>query len=154
TCALPIYLSDGFMEFVKTAVDEADRLKMTVILYDEGMYPSGSANGLVVKSNPEYASRGLKMVEFPCLGTTTMSIPLEVGETLVSVQAVKKQDEKSISANETKILDVQNNTVSFTPPNEENWSIDCFIETYSKGTIRGIHYGEDDGEENAPRSTD
>ena len=148
------YLSDGFMEFVKIAVDEADRLNMTVILYDEGMYPSGSANGLVVKSNPEYASRGLKMVEFPCLGTTTMSIPLEVGETLVSVQAVKKQDEKSISANETKILDVQNNTVSFTPPNEENWSIVCFIETYSKGTIRGIHYGEDDGEENAPRSTD
>lgn len=148
------YLSDDFMGFVQTAVDEADRLNMTVILYDEGMYPSGSANGLVVKSNPEYASRGLKMVEFPCSGTTTMSIPLEDGDTLVSVQAVKKLDEKSICKHESQMLDVQNDAVSFTPPDVENWSIVCFIETYSKGTIRGIHYGEDDGEKNAPRSTD
>ncbi len=35
-----------------------------------------------------------------------------------------------------------------------NWSILVFVETFSRGTIRGIHFGEDDGEENAPASTD
>lgn len=61
-----VYLSDYFMELVQTAVHEADVLGMTVILYDEAMYPSGSAKGMVVKDNPEYASRGLKMIEYPC----------------------------------------------------------------------------------------
>src|SRR5690625_7050405 len=46
-----IYLSDDFMELVEVAVHEADRLGMSVILYDEAMYPSGSAKGLVVQDN-------------------------------------------------------------------------------------------------------
>jgi|SRR5690606_10277541 len=47
------YLSDAYMELVEAVVAEADRLGMKIILYDEGMYPSGSACGLVVKHNPE-----------------------------------------------------------------------------------------------------
>ena len=54
------YLSDRFMDYVKYAVELAADLGMLVILYDEGMYPSGSAHGMVVDGNPEYASRGLK----------------------------------------------------------------------------------------------
>src|SRR5690625_5986480 len=51
------YLSDLFMDFVVTALKEAEQLGMTVILYDEAMYPSGSANGMVVYDNLEYAIR-------------------------------------------------------------------------------------------------
>src|SRR5690625_291092 len=54
-----VYLSDEFMTLVYAAENEASRLGMSVILYDEAMYPSGSAQGRVVKDNPEYASRGL-----------------------------------------------------------------------------------------------
>jgi hypothetical protein len=36
---------------------------MKVILYDEGMYPSGSSSGQVVARNPAFACRGLAMVE-------------------------------------------------------------------------------------------
>src|SRR5690625_3031744 len=148
------YLSDIFMDFVLTAVKEADQLGMSVILYDEAMYPSGSAKGKVVKEKPEYASRGLKMLEFPCEGEMTITIPLEEGEQLVSVQAVEKQGENQIVYEHTQILNPINQEVSFTPVNQNKWSIICFIETYTRGTIRGIHEGEDDREENAPASAD
>ncbi|WP_100406051.1 glycosylhydrolase-like jelly roll fold domain-containing protein [Bacillus solitudinis] len=148
------YLSDLFFDFVKTAVAEANKLGMTVILYDEAMYPSGSAKGMVVKDYPEYASKGLKMVEYPCEKTTTISLNLEEGERLVSAQAVEKISSHQINRQSTKHLDVTNGTLQFTPPITGGWSILCFIEVYSKGHIRGIHFGEDDGEEHAPASAD
>jgi hypothetical protein len=36
---------------------------MYVVLYDEGMYPSGSSGGQVVARNPRHASRGLATIE-------------------------------------------------------------------------------------------
>ncbi|MFA9557887.1 glycosylhydrolase-like jelly roll fold domain-containing protein [Evansella sp. AB-rgal1] len=149
------YLSDIFMELVHVAVSEAKKLGMTVILYDEGMYPSGSANGQVVRENPKFASRGLKMVEHPCkVGENQVKIELLDDEEIVSIQAVEKITDTSIKPSNTVLLQENNGKVAFTPPNSSNWSILLFVETYSKGTIRGIHYGEDDGEENAPASSD
>lgn len=150
------YLSEVFMDLVHAAVSEAHKLGMTVILYDEGMYPSGSANGQVVKENPQYASRGLKMVEYPCTQgrENVISEELSDGEELVSVQAVEKKSATSINIESIILLDSPEGKVSFTPPNDQEWSIVLFIETYTEGTIRGIHFGEDDGEENAPKSAD
>jgi hypothetical protein len=38
----------------KIAIEEAARRKMVVLLYDEGMYPSGSSSGQVVAENPAF----------------------------------------------------------------------------------------------------
>lgn len=102
------YLSDAFFSYLRTAVKTADRLGMRVILYDEGMYPSGSANGLVVKDHPELASRGLALVK-KCLPSDEI--------------------------------------VANTPRG-------TLVARPSGGTIRGIHWGEDDAEPGAPRSAD
>src|SRR5690625_3169576 len=139
-----VYLSDAFMELVYTAVQEAGRLGMSVILYDEAMYPSGSAQGRVVKDNPEYATRGLKMMEYPCDGETEITLDLAEDEDLVSVQAVRKESDSSIDLDSITILSVTNGTVRFEPPTEGDWSILLFVQTFSEGTIRGIHFGEDD----------
>lgn len=149
-----IYLSDYFMELVQTAVHEAELLGMSVILYDEAMYPSGSAKGLVVKDNPEYASRGLKMIEYPCETMKEIVVDLSSEETLVSAQAVEKSSTSSIVFKHTQLLEPVDGKVWFTPPDDSEWSILLFIETFSAGTIRGINFGEDDGEENAPPSAD
>ncbi|MBP3889506.1 MAG: hypothetical protein J6F30_17940 [Cellulosilyticum sp.] len=131
---LPIemdYLSDEFMEYVKFAVERASKLDMKVILYDEGMYPSGSANGKVVKANPNFASKGLMM---------TKQLALEEGDVLIAtIDINQKTGERMVAS-----------------PNDnlEQCERYYFIQTYSNGTIRGIHYGEDDGEENAPKSAD
>ena len=41
------YLSDEFMHYIRFAVKTAAELGMYVVIYDEAMYPSGSAHGLV-----------------------------------------------------------------------------------------------------------
>src|SRR5690606_29715510 len=89
------YLSDRFMQLVSFAVSEAASLGMKVVLYDEGMYPSGSAHGLVVKSNPEYASKGLKMTEYPLDNISQVEFPVADEEKIISVLAVQKKSPDS-----------------------------------------------------------
>lgn len=100
------YLSDRFMELMVFIVKTAAKLGMHIILYDEGMYPSGSAHGLVVQENPAFASRGITLASEAA------------GRPIVAQLA----DGRYI------------------------------VEDFSGGTIRGIHFGEDDGEANAPPS--
>jgi hypothetical protein len=158
------YLSDRFMALVKLAVAEASAFGMRVVLYDEAMYPSGSAHGMVVKGNPEYASRGLRMVESPC-GSICEDVPeipeIKEGETLISVLAVEKVSPEAINPNNIIKLDFTGGKAGFTcgkagfqVPLSGQWSILYFIEGFAGGTIRGIHFGEDDGEPDAPPSGD
>jgi hypothetical protein len=57
-----VWMSDNMLDFVEFAVFEAAKRKMRVILYDEGMYPSGSACGQVVAANPSHAARCIDKV--------------------------------------------------------------------------------------------
>ncbi|MBN1878426.1 MAG: hypothetical protein JXA33_29685 [Anaerolineae bacterium] len=57
------WMSDRMMYFMRLAVDEAKRREMSVVLYDEGMYPSGSSSGQVVAANPVYQCRCLAHIE-------------------------------------------------------------------------------------------
>jgi hypothetical protein len=148
------YLSDRFMAFVKCAVVKASSLDMKVVLYDEAMYPSGSAHGMVVKSNPNYASKALKMTEYKCEGL--LNIPLcDLNiEKVASILAVKKLSEKEILPESITKLNVEESGITFQPIDKEEWSVLVFTETFSGGTIRGIHFGEDDGELNPPPAGD
>jgi hypothetical protein len=148
------YLSDRFMELVKFAVDEAASLGMQVVLYDEAMYPSGSAHGMVVKDNPEYASRGLKLTDYNVNGIGIINISLEAGESVVSVLTAEKISDKEINRNSVKKASFEDNSVNYDVPQDGKWSVLVLTETFSKGTIRGIHFGEDDGEKDAPPSGD
>lgn len=102
------YLSDEFMHFVKVAVEAARSLGMYIVLYDEAMYPSGSAHGLVVRENPKYAAQAIILTDNP---------------------------------NDGKII-------------AECESGKYVVQVDSRGTIRGIHFGEDDGEAGAPAAAD
>lgn len=57
------WMSERMLHFVRVAVDAAAERDLKVILYDEGMYPSGSSSGQVVTENPAYACRCLAKVE-------------------------------------------------------------------------------------------
>jgi len=48
------WMSEKLLGFIRFAVEEAARRGMWVVLYDEGMYPSGSSSGQVVAENPDY----------------------------------------------------------------------------------------------------
>ncbi len=102
------YLSDAYFQVVKYVVETAAELHMKVVLYDEGMYPSGSAHGMVAAANPEFAARGITITGEP--GEDRVLTELPGGRYLV----LRK----------------------------------------TGGTIRGIHFGEDDGEDGAPAAAD
>lgn len=148
------YLDERFMGYVKSAVSEAARNGMKVILYDEGMYPSGSAHGEVVAGNPEFATGGLRMLEYSCSGVMDIHPELEAGERVIASVAVEKNGASAIIPGSERQLLYGETGVHFETPATGLWSVLFLVETFSGGTIRGIHFGEDDGEPDAPPSAD
>lgn len=57
------WLSSEMIHAMNVAISEASRRNMYVVLYDEGMYPSGSSSGQVVARNPAHAARGLAKID-------------------------------------------------------------------------------------------
>lgn len=102
------YLSEAYFDIIGFIVETAEKLDMKIVLYDEGMYPSGSAHGLVVAFNPDFAAQGITVTD----NISDGSVVADLGNGRYIVN--KKTD----------------------------------------GTIRGIHFGEDDGEVNAPKAAD
>ncbi len=106
------FMSDRWLHFVKIAVDYAAQKGMFVILYDEGMYPSGSCAGQVAAANPRHATRCLER-------RPATHVDLGPDEEIVA--------------------------------RDEHW---VYVHSRSMGTIRGVHYGQDDNGESAPPSGD
>lgn len=75
------WMSERLLHYYRVAIEEASRRQMMVVLYDEGMYPSGSASGQVVAANPAFACRCLAKVELQ----PGQAPPLKSGENLVAV---------------------------------------------------------------------
>lgn len=143
------YLSDVFMSYVKHAVKEATRLKMKVVLYDEAMYPSGSAHGMVVENNPEYATRALRMIEH----TKTEKVILTKSEKILAIITGDKNEAGEIIPKSLKRISCLSDLQCLDSLNDIDNAF-VLIESYSQGTIRGVHIDEDDGEPNAPASAD
>ena len=57
------WMSERLLGFMRLAIEEAEHRGMIVVLYDEGMYPSGSSSGQVVAENPALRCRGLSRIE-------------------------------------------------------------------------------------------
>ncbi len=111
------YLSGEYFRAVRFIVATAAALGMKVVLYDEGMYPSGSAHGMVAEADPAYAAKGI--------------ILLEEREALEKLGAEPGA-----------------RVVASLPGGRR------IVYGFTGGTIRGIHFGEDDGEPGAPKAAD
>lgn len=70
------WMSPELLHFLRLACIEARRRGLRVILYDEGMYPSGSSSGQVVAENPAYRCRAFE--------ARPAHHPLRPGETLLT----------------------------------------------------------------------
>jgi hypothetical protein len=162
------YLSDRFMSLVRLAVETAAGFDMRVVLYDEAMYPSGSAHGEVVRRNPDFAARSLRLVNLstgtaagaPSRDPVPFAGPkLLPGEAIVAVFFARQNPDNTIGTE--GIVEIPRSSHGFaweTALSAVSGSIYnrllFFIETKSNGTIRGIHFGEDDGEPSAPAAAD
>ncbi len=134
------YLSDVYMHYVRHAVAEAARRGMRVVLYDEAMYPSGAAHGLVVEENPAWASR--------CLW---MEIHHEAVAAETDIVAACSARVENGAVSDIILLTPSEGVYSMP---EDGRALLIFREGFSGGTIRGVHENEDDGEPDAPKSAD
>ncbi len=57
------WMSEQMVHFMRYTIEQAKKRRMWVVLYDEGMYPSGSSSGQVVAENKAYRTRGLFCVD-------------------------------------------------------------------------------------------
>ncbi|MBN2138342.1 MAG: tyrosine-protein phosphatase [Sedimentisphaerales bacterium] len=57
------WMSDAMIKYMRFAIEQAAKRRMWVVLYDEGMYPSGSSSGQVVAENRAFKTRGLFAVD-------------------------------------------------------------------------------------------
>ncbi|MEJ6982194.1 glycosyl hydrolase [Pedobacter sp. P351] len=89
------YLSSGWFETVKIAVEEAKKRNMRVWIIDEGKYPSGFAGGKFSLEKPELRMQGLVVAR-----RISLSEGQEIKETLpadiISAAAVNLQDRSHV----------------------------------------------------------
>lgn len=135
------YMTEAYLALVRHAVDEAAARGMQVMLYDEGMYPSGSAHGMVVEENRQWAAR--------CLQMAATESPLPHQDDFIAVCAVSLRDGTFA---DPAVIAPGADGMYRVPAGKERLLF--FWEDFSRGTIRGLFPGEDDGELLAPRAAD
>lgn len=134
------YLGETYLDLVEACVAAAKKRRMLVVLYDEAMYPSGSAHGMVAAANPLFAAR---MLYARPTGSYTQANGLADGED-AQLRMALHFDENG------KLDDVRTDDDPI--PDDYVWY--DFILGFTKGTIRGLTPEEDDGQPNAPLAAD
>jgi len=146
------YMKERWMRHVRAAVEEAVRTRMRVFLYDEGMYPSGSAHGEVVRANGSFAARGLLMISQDVTGPVEISRPSSSeGESIATVVARRTGVTNALDGDSLRQIDTHESTIRLL---QGDWRVMTFACVPSQGRIRGVHPGEDDHEPNAPPAAD
>lgn len=77
-----VYLSDDHIRVYRSLLDEAQKLGMRVILYDDYHFPSGQVAGQFYQQFPEHMADRLDKVEAVQLGAGTVSLIVPKGDCL------------------------------------------------------------------------
>jgi hypothetical protein len=88
------WLSEELFYHMRVALRAARERGMWAMLYDEGMYPSGSASGLVVATNPKFQTRGLVWEPVGTLGANDQDRILVAEVARVSGERVAVYEQK------------------------------------------------------------
>jgi hypothetical protein len=128
------WMSHGLIEFMRFAIEQAAKRQMWVVLYDEGMYPSGSSSGQVVAENPAFKTRAL------------FAIDLDEAKPDTETQGIR------IGADGQPELAEDQNLVAVVKRRENGHRIAVIDRATKPGysVIRGLHFLQD----NAPRRED
>ena len=125
------WMSERMIELMRFTIEQAAQREMWVILYDEGMYPSGSSSGQVVAENAAYRTRGLV-----CIDLDEAKAPTEVRGVRIG-----DEGEPDLAAGQTLVAIVRRTT------NGHRLAIVDRAAREGYSTIRGLHFVED----NPPR---
>jgi hypothetical protein len=152
------YLTDEFFRLLRLVVEEAARLGMKVILYDEASYPSGSARGMVVAQNPAYASQIIRLwekeIEGPFEGFCRPNTGRALLDRHISTVLGRIVGDGAIDPESLRLLTPHTHTVFKIDVPAGRWKVMSVWSGASGGTIRGAFADEEDGHATAPASGD
>lgn len=130
------WMSRALLDKMRFAIEQAQARGMWVILYDEGMYPSGSSSGQVVAENPAYRCRGL------------VRINLDEAPPGAAISGVKtgSDGEPVLTPEQTLVATVDYQGQRY-----------ALVDRPIDSVIRGLHYLNEDSDEppeDSPPATD
>lgn len=129
------WMSDRMIDLMRFTIERAAERDMWVILYDEGMYPSGSSSGQVVAENPAFHTRGLVCIDLdeatPGTDVQGVRIDAEGRPDLAADQTLVALTRRKSNGHRLAIVD--------RPARE------------GRSTIRGLHFVQDDPPRRADR---
>ncbi|HSW02228.1 MAG TPA: glycosyl hydrolase [Sedimentisphaerales bacterium] len=128
------WLSERMIGFMRFAIERAAERDMKVILYDEGMYPSGSSSGQVVAENAAFRTRGL------------VCIDLDEAKPGTEVQGVKVGD-----SGQPELAAGQNLVAVVRRKNGHRLAVIDRAAQEGRSVIRGLHFTQDDPPRRADR---
>jgi hypothetical protein len=152
------YLTAEFFRLVRLVVDEAARLDMKIVLYDEGSYPSGSAQGRVVAEDPTYAQRCLitrqTTIHGPASGFWHPNPGRALNDELLCAVMGRVTASDTLDPNTLTLLELQEPELVRYTVLEGEWRLVALWHVYSGGTIRGVFAEEEDQQATAPPAGD
>jgi hypothetical protein len=152
------YLTDEFFRLARRIVKEAAHSDMKVILYDEGSYPSGSAQGAVVAENADYASQAIgvweKEIEGPFIGYWRPNTGRALLDRHVCTLIGRVLKNGQIDPGSIRQLEALPNDIFYLEASEGRWKVMSVWNTQSGGHIRGVFPEEESGSMSAPPAGD
>jgi hypothetical protein len=152
------YLTPEFFRLVRVVVAEAARLGMKVVLYDEGSYPSGSAQGQVVAENPAWANRVITpfshRVAGPASGYWRSNRSRYLCDRLVAGIAGRETASGQLEPDSLQVLPSPDGELLRYDLSAGTWVLTAVWNVLSGATIRGAFEEEDDEHALAPPAAD
>lgn len=152
------YLTDEYFRLFRIVVEEAARLDMKIILYDEGSYPSGSARGAVVAENPQFASQAIGLwhleVQGPCRRFWRPNTGRALLDRPVCALIGQQRPDGSVDSSTVRILERLPHDIYLIDVPAGRWLAMSVWNTQSGGHIRGVFPEEESGSAQAPPAAD
>ena len=152
------YLTDEFFRLVKVAVDEAARLGLEVVIYDEAGYPAGAVNGRIVAENPDWSAKAIfalqHTVKGPKKGFWRPNAGRSIDYQLLSVVVGRVTGENTLDPTSRRRLGwSEHEVVAYDLP-EGEWRFCSVWAGPSGGTTRGAFPEQEDDHATAPAASD
>ena len=126
------YLSEGWFELMKIAVEQAKQRNMRIWIVDEGKYPSGFAGGKFSKERPDLRMQALVVAE-RITAKSGETVTRQLSPETVGVIAVD-QDDKNSQIIATKLGQLQ-----WTAPAKGSWQILVIQHQFRTSDTRSVN---------------
>jgi len=126
------YLTEGWFQMVKFAVEQAKARDMRVWIIDEGKYPSGFAGGKFSQERPDLRMQGLGVAErINC--TAGEKIARDLPDQTVGVLAINRDN------GQHQTLDIRAGRIDWTVPQTGSWQLFVVDHNFRTPVTRAVN---------------